>query len=151
MQNIDTSKYNNLESFISVGKYNSFNIENTSLYYEVDNLQIPTSNIFYEKYRGLILNNCIKVKVPNKSMAKYKYRPKSLSYDLYGTTDLWYLLLWINNMYSTTQFNQQIIYIFNPEKMSILSRIINEEKELLLENINRVPVIDIEKEKTIKR
>ena len=151
MQNADTTKSYLIEDAIKYGKNNSFTLENTSLYNQIDQIKIPTSNLFYEKYRGLILNNCVKVKIPENGMVKYKFRPKLLSYDLYGTVDLWYLLLWINNMYSSTQFNEQTIYIFNPDKINILVRIVNMEAEVVYENKNNTPIVDIELEKNITR
>ena len=52
MKNIDTTKYNRIEDNINNGKENSYILENISLYSKVDNIKIPTSNLFYEKYRG---------------------------------------------------------------------------------------------------
>ena len=145
MQNIDTTKKYNIEDFINTGKDNSYNLENTNFYNEIDGIQIPVKSIFFETYRGLILNNCIKVKMSDKKLNRYRYRPKLLSYDLYGTTDLWHLILWINNMYSVTQFNESSIYIFNPDKLNLLVRIINNETEDIIDNKNNIPVIDNEK------
>lgn len=145
MQNIDTTKKYNIEDFINTGKDNSYNLENTNFYNEIDGIQIPVKSIFFETYRGLILNNCIKVKMSDKKLNRYRYRPKLLSYDLYGTTDLWHLILWINNMYSVTQFNESSIYIFNPDKLNLLVRIINNETSDIIDNKNNIPVIDNEK------
>lgn len=151
MKNIDTTKYNRIEDNINNGKENSYILENISLYSKVDNIKIPTSNLFYEKYRGLILNNCVKVKIPENALKKYRYRPKLLSYELYGTVDLWYLLLWINNMYTTTQFNQQSIYIFNPKNISVLIRIIESEKNIINDNKQNTPIIDIDIDEVKRR
>ena len=120
-------------------------MENINFYNEIDGIQIPVKSIFFETYRGLILNNCIKVKMSDKKLNRYRYRPKLLSYDLYGTTDLWHLILWINNMYSVTQFNESSIYIFNPDKLNLLVRIINNETSDIIDNKNNIPVIDNEK------
>ena len=151
MKNIDTTRYNRIEDNINNGKENSYILENISLYSKVDNIKIPTSNLFYEKYRGLILNNCVKVKIPENALKKYRYRPKLLSYELYGTVDLWYLLLWINNMYTTTQFNQQSIYIFNPKNISVLIRIIESEKNIINDNKQNTPIIDIDIDEVKRR
>lgn len=151
MQNIDTTKSCHITDNINIGKDNSYILENISFYNNIDNIEIPTSNLFYEKYRGLILNNCVKVKIPEKSFLKYRYKPKLLSYDLYGTIDLWHLLLWVNNMYSVTQFNQQSIYIFNPNNISILIRIISNETEALLENKKNTPKINTDLDVVKKR
>ena len=48
-------------------------------------------------------------------------------------------------MYSVTQFNESSIYIFNPDKLNLLVRIINNETEDIIDNKNNIPVIDNEK------
>lgn len=45
---------------------------------------------------------------------KYFYRPKSISYQIYGTTELWLALLRLNNMASSSDFNKPLIYIYEP-------------------------------------
>jgi hypothetical protein len=54
---------------------------------------------------------------------KYKYRPDYLSFDKYGTTILWQLLLYINGVRSAEDFNLQEVVI--PSVQSIVK--INED------------------------
>jgi len=42
---------------------------------------------------------------------KYKFRPDYLSYDQYKTTVLWQLLMYVNNVFSTEDFNLQTVVI----------------------------------------
>jgi hypothetical protein len=42
---------------------------------------------------------------------KYVMRPEYLSYDQYGTTDYWYILMYINNIFTISEFNMTHIYI----------------------------------------
>jgi len=60
------------------------------------------------------------------------YRPEYASYDIYGTTDLWYLLLFVNNMTRPDEFNKTKIKVFNPAYMDLLNNIIEKEKASLL-------------------
>lgn len=50
----------------------------------------------------------------------YFYKPKSLSYELYGTTELWLSILRLNNMKNITEFHQPIIKIYNPSYLKDL-------------------------------
>lgn len=44
---------------------------------------------------------------------RYMYRPDYVSYDYYGTTDLWYLIMRVNNVYSIIKFNMNTIIVPN--------------------------------------
>ena len=75
-----------------------------------------------------------KNKISDELLRHYIYRPKYLSLKLYGTIDLWHLILWINDLTSATQFDKSIIYVFDPERIDILERIISIEKNRLRQN-----------------
>ena len=60
-------------------------------------------------------------------MRKYKYNPKLLSFDIYGTTELWFLILEANELHSATQFNNQVIYLFRTDVVEKMTRILNLE------------------------
>ena len=68
-----------------------------------------------------------KVSLSNNEYAKYKYNPKLLSFDLYGTTELWFLILEANELHSATQFNNQVIYLFRTDIVEKMTRILNLE------------------------
>ena len=42
------------------------------------------------------------------------YRPKSVSFDLYGTTELWLAIMRLNGMRNITEFHQPLIKMYNP-------------------------------------
>ena len=64
-----------------------------------------------------------------KEFDRYKFNPRFLSYDLYGTPELWAELLYINNMVSTAEFKKTTIKVFTP---SIIDALI--EIKLIIEN-----------------
>ena len=65
----------------------------------------------------------------NEDYIRYRFNPKLLSYDLYGTTELWALLLDINEISSVTEFDLQSVYVFPTSIVDRLERILNLEKE----------------------
>ena len=75
--------------------------------------------------------NAIKTKVllSTSEYAKYKYNPKLLSFDIYGTTELWFLILEANELHSATQFNNQVIYLFRTDIVEKMTRILNLETD----------------------
>ena len=79
------------------------------------------------KYMPELKELKIKIGLSNEEYAKYKYNPKVLSYDVYGTTELWFLILEANELHSITEFNLKTIYLFRTDIIDKLSRIINLE------------------------
>lgn len=69
----------------------------------------------------------VKVTMSDEEYAKYKYNPKYLSYDIYGTTELWFLILEANEMHSAMQFNFQTIYLYTSDIVEKMGRILNLE------------------------
>ena len=62
---------------------------------------------------------------------KYRFNPKRLSYDLYGTTELWSLLLDINDVASAVEFDLRTVYLLPTYIVNRIERILN------LESANR--------------
>lgn len=57
------------------------------------------------------LRNCVQLYQLAETMF---YKPKLVSLELYGTTELWLALLRINNMKNITEFHYPLIKIYNP-------------------------------------
>lgn len=150
IQNDSTTEYL-ITSAISKGLENQLILDNVNTYIDFEGFKIPSMNIFFEKYRGIILENCVKITMSEKVYDAYKYRPKYLSYKLYGTVDLWHLLLWVNDMVTVSQFNKKIIYVLNPESLDVLDRILNLEKDMLDNNTESIPRIEVSNEDIVKR
>lgn len=127
----NVTKTKSITEFLEMGIENSYNLQNISLWVRKENIDIPYTNIFKDKYRQIIFQYCKRISLSNKALDFYKYNPKKVSYTLYGTTDLWHLILWINNMTSITQFNKNDFIIFDSDYLHILTDIIETENERL--------------------
>lgn len=73
-------------------------------------------NDFFIKYKSE-LNSIVKYYSVPQSMF---YKPKSVSYELYGTTELWLALLRLNEMRNITEFHQPIIKIYDVNSINDL-------------------------------
>ena len=71
----------------------------------------------YEKYRQYLLKNSNLRQL----ISKYYYRPDYLSYDVYGTTMFWTILLFINNVPSIEDFTIDEVYIPSYSSINTLS------------------------------
>lgn len=67
-------------------------------------------NDFFLKYRDQLEDSIQYYSVPESMF----YKPKMLSLELYGTTELWLSLLRVNNMKSICEFHVPIIKVYNP-------------------------------------
>lgn len=101
---------------------------------------IVNSTSLPNKYYDFILRSTRTTTLTDDQMRRYRYNPKLLCFDLYGTVELWGLLLKVNNMTSATEFTKSKIKIFTSEIFSVLNDIfvledhnITENKEMLKE------------------
>ena len=51
------------------------------------------------------------------------YKPKILSLQMYGTTELWLAILRLNNMRNVTEFHKPYIRLYDPDKLLEIIRI----------------------------
>ena len=85
------------------------------------------------KYNDLIQQYIVTVDLTDSEYNKYKCLPNLLSYDLYGTPELGYSILYINNMVSMTQFTKRTIKVFTTG----INEIIKELMVLTREDLDR--------------
>lgn len=80
------------------------------------------------KYMPEIKQIVTTVNFPNEQYLRYRYNPKLLSYDLYGTTELWALILDLNELTSVAQFDIRKVKLPNAIMIERLRRIKNLEE-----------------------
>lgn len=123
------------EDFISRGnnieeKYELFNFYNRS---DIEGLTRPVYNILHD-YKKEIMDYVVEVKLTDEQIDKYMYNPKKLAYDYYNRTDLYFFILFINDMSNVKEFsldNGKIKMIRYNDLVRLLSDIIASEGKLL--------------------
>ena len=68
----------------------------------------------------------------------YRFQPKKLSYDLYGTVELAPLLLNINNVVSVSEFDFQSPKIFKSSILDFINEVLNKEKIKITANNKQI-------------
>jgi alpha-L-fucosidase len=107
---IDNEAKRQLESLLDFEFYgNRFKTENNLYTFPDLNLETIEKNLFY------LLRNSVEIDFE----LKYKYRPDYLSFDTYGTTILWELIMYVNEVFSIEDFN--LIKVVLPSMDSIVS------------------------------
>lgn len=103
---------NNIRSFINTKPIVSTDYSNMSFTEEHERIQFAVGNIVTDDYFPELKAKCVKVFLDDKDIQKYKYRPKLLAYDVYDNTELYYIILRINDLYNVKDFNLSKKYIY---------------------------------------
>jgi len=93
---IDTEVSENIQSSLDIEKFGK-RYKTMSGYYTFPdpNLEVLDKHLFF------LLKNSVEIEFDK----KYKYRPDYLSYNQYGTTMLWQILMYVNNVPSILDFD----------------------------------------------
>lgn len=130
---ISPAKTHTLEEFVSTGK------ESTSLdYYKTSILagdsivHYSINNIVYD-YIDELKELSQTVTLSDKMYSKYKYDGVFLlAYALYGNRELAFIILLLNGVYDSKQFNKRKIKLVKKEVlMNFLNEVYNAEKEYI--------------------
>lgn len=96
-----------------------------------DVIKIPYKSIIRE-YLPYLQSSVVELKLSPGEVSKYRFKPKKLSYDLYGTTELWSALLELNQLYSIIEFNKEVYKVFEPKEfMTLLNEVLILEDVLI--------------------
>lgn len=88
----------------------------------------------YEKYYELLLEHATIVVLTDEEYGKYRYNPRLLSKDLYGTPELHYMLLRLNYVYSIINFDFREVRVFRTNITTLLNEIMVMESEDYIDN-----------------
>ena len=145
----DSTTTSTLESFI-----NYKNLDNNVYYkdlaiYEksIDGKSVLLSYNILNDYRKEIFDFVIPITLTNEEFQKYQYQPKKLAYDLYGSTEYYYMILFINSMTNIKEFNRRRINLMRAKDMSsVLSAIYSSESEYIERTQQLITQIENENE-----
>lgn len=139
---IESSKTYTIEQFIDSEPSTKISYDTFSFYEKVDTDYIITHNIL-DDYREEILSACEEndVELSQKEFFKYSQRPKLLAHDIYGNGELFFIILFINNICDVKEFNKKHIKLIKKSKLNeILSAIYNNQSSALQKNRNNIEV-----------
>ena len=89
-----------------------------------DVIRVPYSSII-NKYKDFLSTIVVEIKLDDAMREKYMYKPKMVSNELYGTTELWSEILILNNAYSVMEFTARVLKCYDPNRFkSFINEII---------------------------
>ena len=127
-----------VEQFIAASPANQISYSKLSIFEKVDSVYMCTHNLLND-YTEEIKSDYETILMSDEEYAKYCYRPKLLAYDVYGDTELFFIILFVNNICNVKDFSsKRIKMIKNARLSSILSAIYNAEYPVILKNQNKI-------------
>lgn len=130
-----------IEDFINSSNSSDINYETTSLIQRINGYTMISYNIFND-YIDELNDLAVYVTLTNEEYNKYLYRPKILAYDLYGSTELYFLILMLNNICNVKEFNFKRLKLLKVDDLQkFISAVYNSEKDTL--SLNRTKNIGV--------
>lgn len=124
-----------IEEFIDSYNSTDINYESTSLIQNLSGYTVISYNIFND-YIDELNDLAVYVTLTDEEYNKYLYRPKILAYDLYGSTELFFLILILNNICNVKEFDFKRLKLLKVEDLQqFISSVYNSEKYTL--SLNR--------------
>lgn len=94
-----------------------------------------------DRYVQYIRDYITEIELSQEEMRKYRYNPKRLSFNLYGTTSYWWSIIFANQIHSLTEFDfsrDNVIKVFTREGISAFSTVLSVDKSFISENQSEV-------------
>lgn len=125
----------NTNTSIRAAKVDRFVLDNNMNWYVFeDNLLMGID--YLDRYRNTLLRMSTRIKIGK----DYFMRPEYVSHKLYGTTDLWYILLWLNDMKNPTEFVKEEILVIATNKVNELQKLMDNARKFLHNVVNPVHI-----------
>jgi hypothetical protein len=115
-----------LTEYITTVSSDFFNLRKTSSLLVVDGFEVVLFNVL-EPYLDILKKRAVLVTLTPPDVLKYKFKPQLLSKILYDTENLFYLILYMNNMTVET-FIPEEVYLLNKSDRALVENIINKEQ-----------------------
>lgn len=130
LKNLNSSSSSNIQDDIVSSENNTITWSSVTLKLQYGDKIIPNALTIFEPYRDYLLSLCEDVSVSS----EYLYTPKSFCADYYGTPDIFWLVLWLNQIPSARHFEKSTIKVLPNASVSVLHEIINKYREKLDSN-----------------
>ena len=127
-----------VEEFVQYQGVSKLNYEDYCLHEKESFLNIISYNILDDYLDELKLISKT-VELSDTEYIKYLYKPRILAYDIYGDPELFFVILKLNNLCSSKEFNlKKLKLIPKNTLLEVLSLIYNSEKNVLQRNSNTI-------------
>ena len=136
-----------IQEFILLGQNSNDNTSYRALsYIETRDEAIEfTIKIAIDDYLPILKENALTIKLSDSDIRTYRYNPKMLSYKLYGSTKLYYVILRMNDMCNVHEFSLSngSLLLLAPDVMADSMSSIYKSEEFSISKYNNNHKFDI--------
>lgn len=113
LQTFPPDNANYIDDFIDAGQNLAFGHEKYMLKYQTEQSKIvvPMQSLI-QKYRGAFRKYIVEYEMTDNEFERWKYNPKRMCKEMYGTPELWTEILFINHMVGITEFKKQTVKLY---------------------------------------
>jgi len=135
---MDPKNASTIDQLVSAGKNIILTYNNLAILEKIQYMYLPVNNIIYT-YIDELEKYIIPIRLTEREMFKYKYKPKLLAYDVYGSTDLYFVIMALNGIIDVRDFTMSTVNMFKKEHMNtLMGYIYNAEKTSLEQNRDEI-------------
>lgn len=117
-----------IEDFIKSKPDIDMNYEFLSFYEKIDDVALISYNVLNDYYKE-IRDVSVVTTLSNEDMIKYKYHPDRLCRYIYGSSELFFIILALNSMSSMKEFTKNKVRLLYQKDMNkIVTLILNSER-----------------------
>lgn len=113
-----------IEQFINCQSDTNVCYNNLSFIDQYDNIKYNTYNVLSDYIDEIREDYCVKIKLDDTQMLRYKYRPKLLCYDIYGSAELAFIIMIINDICDVKQFTKNGLLMPSKDNMNLITKYI---------------------------
>lgn len=127
-----------VEDFIDMGDTDDITYANFSILVkcigENSIVQYAQDNIIYD-YLPELNERTVTLTMTDNEFIKYRYKPKLLAYDLYGSTEVYFVIMALNGMCNIKDFNKKKLkLLYKSDLLELLNEIYSAESNYILYN-----------------
>lgn len=126
-------KYYTIERFIDSASINQISYDKLSLFEKIEDedsyfLVYNVLNDYYDE----IIDMSSWLVLTDEEYKKYRFKPKLLAHRLYGDPEIYFMLMFLNNVCNVKEFDFKRLRILRPNELnSVVSKIYNSNAELI--------------------
>ena len=97
-------------------------------------VQYAQDNIIYD-YLPELNERTVTLTMTDNEFIKYRYKPKLLAYDLYGSTEVYFVIMALNGICNIKDFNKKKLkLLYKSDLLELLNEIYSAESDYILYN-----------------
>lgn len=128
----------NISDFVNMRSSDEVTYYNYSLLEYISGNEYLVTNILYD-YDDELSDMAVTLTLNKEEFEKYKYKPWLLAYDLYGSTEIEFIIMALNGIIDPKDFEFERLKVLTPaDTINVLGRIYSANEMLL--NSNRTDI-----------